>query len=73
MKDKIKSNQFVGRFQDLINSSGKMQKDISKELGVSKQKITKWKKGYVEPSLDDIILIARYFQVTTDYLLGAEE
>ncbi len=73
MKDKIKSNQFVGRFQDLINSSGKMQKDISKEIGVSKQKITKWKKGYIEPSLDDIILIARYFQVTTDYLLGAEE
>ena len=73
MKDKIKSNQFVGRFQDLINSSGKMQKDISKEIGVSKQKITQWKKGYIEPSLDDIILIARYFQVTTDYLLGAEE
>ncbi|MDE6677358.1 MAG: helix-turn-helix domain-containing protein [Clostridia bacterium] len=71
METKIK-NQFIVRFKELLESSGKMQKDICNELGISKQKLSKWKTGYTEPNLDDIILIAKYFQVTTDYLLGVE-
>ena len=66
-------NQFITRFKELLESSGKMQKDICNELGISKQKLSKWKTGYTEPNLDDIILIANYFQVTTDYLLGIDE
>ena len=66
-------NLFVSKLKELLLYSGKMQKDICAEMGISKQKLSKWKTGYNEPSLDELIMIARYFSVSTDYLLGLEE
>lgn len=66
-------NLFVSRLKELIVESGKMQKDICADLGIPKQKLTRWKTGYNEPSIDEIIMLALYFNVTTDYLLGLED
>lgn len=66
-------NLFVKRLKELLSNSGKMQKDICVELGVSRQKLSKWKTGYNEPSLDELMTIAMYFDVSTDYLLGLED
>lgn len=65
-------NLFVERFSELLKSSGKQQKDICKELGIYKQKVSRWKNGLTEPSFDELILLAKYFKVTTDYLLGVD-
>lgn len=65
-------NKFVSRLGELLAACGKSQNIVSKELGISKQKLSKWKTGYNEPSIDEIILIARYFGVTCDYLLGGD-
>lgn len=54
----------------LIHDSNKSQNAICKDLGVSKQKLSKWKTAYNEPCIDEIIMIAKYFDITTDYLLG---
>lgn len=61
---------FVNRLKTLIDNSGKMQKEICNEMGIPRQKMTNWKIGYSEPNYDDLIRIADYFGVTTDYLLG---
>lgn len=66
-------NLFVLRLKELITESGKMQKDICNDLGIPKQKLTRWKTGYNEPSIDEIIMLATYFNVTSDYLLGLED
>lgn len=66
-------NQFVARLTELLDSCGKSQNQVSEELGISKQKLSKWKTGYNEPSIDEIIVLAHYFNVSCDYLLGAEE
>ena len=66
-------NLFVERLKELLSESGKMQKDICKDMGIPKQKLTRWKTGYNEPSLDELIMIANYFNVTSDYLLGLED
>ncbi len=66
-------NLFVERLKELIVSSGKMQKEICADMKISKQKLSKWKTGYNEPSLDEILTIAIYFDVTVDYLLGFDE
>ena len=66
-------NLFTERITELIEFSNKMQKDICEELGITRQKLTKWKLGYNEPSLDELIMIANYFNVTSDYLLGLED
>ena len=63
---------FPIQLQKLINESDKTQNAICKELGVSKQKLSKWKTAYNEPSLDELAIIANYFDVTADYLIGLE-
>jgi len=66
-------NLFVERLKELLSESGKMQKDICIDLNISRQKLSKWKTSYNEPSIDEIIMIANYFKVSTDYLLGVED
>ena len=56
-------NLFLPRLRELLAESGKMQKDICDELGISKQKLSNWKTGYSEPNFDDIIMLAKYFLV----------
>ena len=72
MLDMIK-NSFTERLKELILESGKKQKDISADLHISKQRLTRWKTGYNEPCLDEIIMLALYFDVTSDFLLGLED
>ena len=50
-----------------------MQKDICIDLGISRQKLSNWKTGFSQPNFDDLMMLAKYFNVTTDYLLGMED
>lgn len=63
---------FPKQLKKLIEESNKTQNAICKDLGITKQKLSKWKTAYNEPSLDELILIASYFEVTSDYLIGLE-
>lgn len=63
---------FSQRLGELIKASGKTQNSICDDLGVTKQKLSKWKNDYNEPCLDELAAIAAYFEVTTDYLVGLE-
>ena len=63
---------FTKNLQNLIESSGKTQNQISKELNIARQQLSNWKTGYIEPNLDNLITIAQYFNVSIDYLLGRE-
>ena len=64
---------FIERFSTVLANSGKKQIEICKELGISKQKLSNWKTGYSEPNLDDIVMLAVFFDIRTDYLLGLED
>ena len=66
-------NIFVSRLKELLKGSGKMQKDICIDLGISRQKLSNWKTGFSQPNFDDLMMLAKYFNVTTDYLLGMED
>lgn len=61
---------FASRFRSLIEESGKLQKDICNELGLSPSRFSNWKSGYAEPYYNELVLLADYFNVSTDYLLG---
>ena len=52
---------------------GISDQDLCKVLGKHKSKIYDWKKGRSEPTAQDIMLIAEYFSVSTDYLLTGKE
>ena len=45
------------------------QIQLANALGVSKQCISNWENDNIQPSIDMLIKIAKYFNVSTDYLL----
>lgn len=49
------------------------QVDLAKALGVTKQSISNWENNNIQPSIDMLIHLARFFSVSTDYLLGLEQ
>lgn len=49
------------------------QIELAHELGVSKGVISLWENGLREPSMSSIILLSKFFNVTTDYLLGLDD
>ena len=49
------------------------QVDLAKALGVTKQSISNWENNNIQPSIDMLVHLARFFSVSTDYLLGLNE
>ena len=45
---------------------------LAKSIGVSQKAIDYWERGVNEPKAPYIVLLADFFGVTTDYLLGRE-
>lgn len=48
------------------------QIELANALGVTKQCISNWENDNIQPSIEMLIKIATFFNVTTDYLLGLE-
>lgn len=58
--------------KELREEKGLKQKDLAVILNVSDKAISSWELGRTEPSMEIIVAIAKFFGVTTDYLLGLE-
>ena len=52
---------------------GLNQVEFAKAMGVSKQCVSNWENDNVMPSIEMLIKIADFFNVTTDYILGRNE
>ena len=66
-------NKFAENLRNLRKDKGILQKDLANELGVMTRTVSYWETGGQECSLDMLILIAKYFEVSTDFLLGITE
>lgn len=66
-------SKFSERLKDLRLEKNLSQRALSKELGYSQPAIVRWENGSQIPNIDVAITIAKYFGVTTDYLLGLED
>lgn len=57
------------RIKKLCEEKGISINKLENEIGVACSSLQKWKNTY-SPSMDKIIKIANYFNVSVDYLLG---
>lgn len=48
---------------------GLSQEELAEKLDVSRQAVSKWETGESVPETTKLIMIAKFFEVTTDYLL----
>ena len=62
--------KFSERLKELRIEEGLSQKQLALAIGTTDDCIFFWEKERSEPSIADIILLAKYFSVPTDYLLG---
>ncbi len=65
--------KFPEKLKELREENNLTQQQMAKILGYTQTAIGKWEKGTRSPDLDDIVNIAKQFNVTTDYLLGLED
>ena len=59
--------------KELRLNRGLNQVQLAEELFVTKQTVSNWENGYLMPSVDLLMRIAKYFSVSTDYLLGLDD
>lgn len=60
------------RIKELRKVFGVSQVELAKALNVSKQCVSNWENDNVLPSIEMLVKLAEYFNVTTDYLLCLE-
>lgn len=63
---------FGSRLKQLRQARSITQKELAKRLGLTKSVISAYETDIRTPSFDTLLHIAAFFNVTTDYLLGAE-
>ncbi len=62
---------FIDRLMETLENKGISQYKLCKDLNIGNSTITSWKKGKM-PTLDKVISIVRYLEISADYLLETE-
>ncbi len=65
----MKDNVFGKRLKELRLEKNLSQQRLGEFFGVCNQTISFWESGSREPNLDDLLEVARFFEVPVDYLL----
>lgn len=65
--------EFKDRLKELRIMNNLSQMQLSLKTGLSQSAIAKWELGKTEPTATAIITLAKFFNETTDYLLGQED
>ena len=61
------------RIQYLREKSNLTQSDLARLLGITRSSVNAWEMGISTPSTQYIIILAKFFNVSTDYLLGLSD
>lgn len=60
---------FGEKLQLLRKSKGWTQEQLSAQINISRQALSKWESGAAMPDTENVIRLSRLFTVSTDYLL----
>lgn len=65
--------EFPHRLYQLRRERGLSQEELADRLGVTRQAVQKWEAGASRPDMDNLVLVAREFDVSLDWLLTGQE
>ena len=66
-------DKFAERLKELRLEKGITQDKLAAETGLSQAALANWENGRRSPTAAAVIVLAKYFNVTTDYLLGVTD
>lgn len=64
---------FAERLKELRLENNLTLKELASLIGVSDIAISRWENRLRIPNIESLIAIAKFFKVSTDYLLGLED
>ncbi len=65
--------KFAYRLKELRTEAKISTQFLGKEIGVSDAPICRWENDLADVKSDYLLALAKYFNVTTDFLLGKED
>ena len=65
--------EFRERLKELRTQHNLSQMQLAVKTSISQSAIAKWELGKTEPTASAIITLAKFFNETTDYILGVED
>jgi transcriptional regulator with XRE-family HTH domain len=66
-------DNFIERLNQLIDQTKVTQKEVAEAIGISRPAISQFTNGFNLPSIDKLVALADYFNVSLDNLVGREE
>ena len=69
----MKNLVFSERLRELRKSRGRTQQEIADLLNIRRSTYGEYERGVILPPTDKIQTLAKYFNVTVDWLIGKEE
>lgn len=58
------------RIQELRQEKNMSQKELAEKINVSDVAVSRWERGTRIPSAESLLLLANFFNISADYLLG---
>lgn len=68
----MQTQKFSETLKDLLDEKNFTNKQFSKLVGISEACLSLYIKNYYPPSVKHLVIIAEYFNCSTDFLLGRE-
>lgn len=65
--------EIANRLQKLRKERGYSQEELAQELGISRQAVSKWERAEASPDTDNLICLAKLYNVSLDYLLSSDD
>ena len=60
------------RIRQLRESRGMSMQQLADKLGLAKSSVAKWELGMTQPTVGNLLAMSRFFNCSTDYILGLE-
>lgn len=64
---------FGERIRNLREDRNLTQSELGAQVNMTQRKISYIERGKYEPSIDDIVSLCKFFDVSSDYLLGLND
>ena len=58
--------EIANRLQKLRKENGYSQEELADKLGISRQAVSKWERAESSPDTDNLIVLARLYNVSLD-------
>ena len=65
--------ELVEKLQKLRKDNNLSQEQLAEQIGVSRQAISKWERGEATPDSDNLICLAKIYNISLDELISSKE